>query len=187
MCKLSPGFEPARSWYNESCLFRRCVGLLAESCPEAHLPRVLPSACWGLVEPVHSSTPSSGSGGPGDARTSFMALSTLGACLPCQQSHKLVCPARLWLVLCPKPCAQYPCLCHVVPDCPVAVSWRWFDVSEHVCVPSEPREEWLALAAGFQGVTGELGTWLEPGRHLGLQCWVSGMRGSSMAFITWGW
>lgn len=41
---------------------------------------------------------------------------------------------------------------------------------------SEPREEWLALAAGFQGVTGELGTWLEPGRHMGLQRRVSGMR-----------
>lgn len=151
------------------------TSLVSGLSPEAHLPRLLPSAYWGPVEWVHSSTPSGGSGGPGDAGTSHMALSTLGAFLSCQQSHKLVCPARAWLVLCPKLCAQCPCLCHVVPDYPVAVSWRWFDVAEHVCVSSEPGEEWLALAAGFQGVRGELGTWLEPGRHMGLQCWISGM------------
>lgn len=109
----------------------------------------------------------------------LMALPTLGAFLPCQQSHKVVCLAKLWLVLCPKPCAQCPCLCHVVPDCPVAVSWRWSDVAEPVCMSSEPGEEWFALAAGFQSVRGELGTWLEPGRHMGLQRQVSGVRAFS--------
>lgn len=114
-----------------------------------------------------------------------MALPALGAFFPCQQSHKVVCPARFWLALCPKPCAQCPCLCHVVPDCPVAVSWRWLDVTGHVCMPTEPGEEWLALAAGFQRVRGELGTWLGPRRPMGLGFRHVGLL--PQAFVTQGW
>lgn len=123
LCKLSPGSEPGMSWYNESCLFRRCVGLRAESFlrPSQPLPPAPAPAStrWVLLERVPSSTPSGGSGEPGDASAHGTAHigsipplpAVTQACLSCQAlaciMSEALCPVPL-----PVPCRpRLPCGC----------------------------------------------------------------------------